>query len=505
MPPFPRFPGAEHALSPLDLSVIAVYFVLTLGIGMYVSRNQRTAGDYFLGARDLPAWAIMLAIVAAETSALTVISVPGVGARGNLTFLQLPLGYLIGRLAVAAWLLPGYFTGEQDTAYARLEHRFGVGTRRLVSVIFLMTRLLGDGVRIYASAIPLAVLTGWSIPLSILAMSVVTLFYTWHGGLKAVVWVDVVQLTVYVAGGVAALWIATGLAGGLPTVLSMAGKAGKLVLIDPTMNLTSTYTLLGGIVGGGMLSAASHGTDQLIVQRLLASRSLRDARTALIGSGVMVILQFGLFLMIGIAIWSAGLAPDTLPADQIFSRFVIAHLPTGLAGLVVAAILAAAMSTHSSAINALASSVTHDLYAGWTGRTDPEHLLRVGRTWTIIWGVLTTVMAILFNAVAGGGQRPVVDFALAIASITYGGMLGAFLLAGRRFRVDGIAVAIGIATAVTVMLVVFTSRWLALSPGLEWLAPLSRLAWPWYVPLGTAITVLMGLAVGAARRTGSAA
>ncbi len=479
--------------------------MLTLGVGMYVSRGQRTAGDYFLGARDLPAWAIMLAIVAAETSALTVISVPGVGARGNLTFLQLPLGYLIGRVAVALWLLPGYFTGKQDTAYARLEHRFGVNTRRLVSVIFLLTRLLGDGVRIYASAIPLAVLTGWSIPLSIIAMSVVTLFYTWHGGLKAVVWVDVIQLLVYVAGGVAALWIAVGLAGGLPAVMAMAGEAGKLTLIDPSFNFTSSYTLLGGIVGGAMLSAASHGTDQLIVQRLLASRSLRNARTALVGSGFVVILQFGLFLLIGIAIWSAGLAPDTLPADQIFSRFVITQLPHGLAGLVVAAILAAAMSTQSSAISALASSVTYDLYAGWTGRTDPVHLLRVGRTWTIVWGVVTTVMAVLFNAVAGGGQRPVVDFALAIASITYGGMLGAFLLAGRRFRVDGVAVAIGLGTAVATMLVVFTSRWLMLSPGLEGLAPLSRLAWPWYVPLGTTITILTGVTVGAVRRTGRTA
>lgn len=434
--------------------------------------------------------------MAAETSALTVISVPAVAARGDLTFLQLPLGYLIGRIAVAAWLLPGYFTGQQDTAYARLEHRFGIGTRRLTSVIFLVTRLLGDGVRIYASAIPLAVLTGWSIPSSILAMSIVTLFYTWHGGLKAVVWVDVVQLIVYVAGGIAALWIAVRLAGGAGTVFAMASDAGKLRLIDPTFDFTHSYTLLGGLVGGGMLSAASHGTDQLIVQRLLASRSLRDAKTALIGSGILVLLQFTLFLLIGTAIWAAGLAPESVPADQLFSRFVINHLPTGLAGLVVAAILAAAMSTHSSAINALASSVTHDLYAGWTGRTDPIHLLRVGRLWTIIWGVLTTVMAIVFNVVAGGGQRPVVDFALAIASITYGGLLGAFILSSRRFKVDGPAVAMAIGSAVTIMLLVFCSRWLALRPGLEWLTPASRLAWPWYVPLGTTITVTVGLLAG---------
>lgn len=441
----------------------------------------------------------MLAIVAAETSALTVISVPAVAARGNLTFLQLPIGYLVGRIAVALWLLPGYFAGEQDTAYARLEHRFGVGTRRLTSTIFLVTRLLGDGVRIYASAIPLAVLTNWSIPLSILVMSIITLFYTWHGGFKAVVWVDVVQLVVYVAGGLAALYIALGLAGGFDQVLAMAGEAGKLKLIEPKLDFTIPYTLLGGLIGGGMLSAASHGTDQLIVQRLLASRSLRAARGALVGSGIVVLLQFALFLLIGIAIWSAGLAPDDVPGDQLFPRFVVAHLPHGFAGLVVAAILAAAMSTHSSAINALASSVTHDLYAGWTGRTDPAHLLRVGRIWTMIWGILTTVMAILFNSVAGGGQRPVVDFALAIASITYGGLLGAFILSGRRFKVDGTAVAAAIGTAVAVMLVVFCSRWIMLRPGFEWLSGASRLAWPWYVPLGTGITVVVGVIVGSLR------
>lgn len=492
-------PGTAD-LSPLDLAVIAAYFGFTLGVGMWVSRNQRTAGDYFLGARDLPAWAIMLSIVATETSALTVISVPAIAARGDLTFLQLPLGYLIGRLAVAWWLLPGYFTGEQETAYVRLEHRFGGGTRRVASGIFLCTRLLGDGVRIYASAIPLALLTGWDIPLSILAMSAITLVYTWHGGLKAVVWVDVIQLGVYVAGGVAALWIAAELAGGTGAMFAAASAAGKLRILDPAISFTATYTLLGGLVGGAMLSAASHGTDQLIVQRLLASRSLRDAQRALIGSGVLVLFQFGLFLLIGTAIWSAGLAPATTPADQLFPRFVIEHLPAGLAGLLVAAILAAAMSTQASAINALASSVTHDLYASWTGVRDPVHLLRVGRAWTVIWGVFTTGAALAFHGIAGGGQTPVVVFALSIASITYGGLLGAYLLAMGPKRITGREVLPAIAVAVTMMLVVFFSKGLAVRTGNAGLAWVGQLAWPWYVPLGTLITVTTGLLFAAARR-----
>jgi len=461
-------------------------------VGLWVSRGQRTAGDYFLGARNLPAWAILLSIVATETSALTVISVPAVAARGDLTFLQLPLGYLLGRIGVALWLLPGYFRGEQDTAYARLEHRFGVTTRRSMSGLFLVTRLLGDAVRVYASAIPLAILTGWPVPASILAMSLITLAYTWHGGIKAVVWVDVIQLMVYLAGGVAALVIATELAGGLGPMLSAAGAAGKLKLIVPALDFTQTYTLAGGIIGGAMLSAASHGTDQLIVQRLLSSRNLRDARTALVGSGIVVIAQFALFLLIGTALWAAHLAPADVPADQLFSRFIVEHLPAGLAGLMVAAILAAAMSTQSSAMNALASSVTHDLYATWTGRTDPTHLLRVGRLWTMIWGVLITLAALVFHRVAGGGQTPVVVFALSIASITYGGLLGAYLLAWGPARIQGRHVLIAAGAATSTMLVIFFARGLGTHAGLEWLAPAGRLAWPWYVPLGTTITVGLG-------------
>ena len=472
--------------------VIALYLGTTLGVGALVSRNQRTAADYFLGARDLPGWAILLSIVATETSALTVISVPAVAARGDLTFLQLPLGYLIGRLAVAAWLLPGYFAGEQETAYARLESRFGPITRRFTSIIFMATRAMGDGVRIYASAIPLAVLAGWDVPLSILVMSAVTLLYTWHGGLKAVVWVDVVQLVIYLLGGVVALYLATGLAGGVDAMFASAEAAGRLKLIDLSLDLGRPYTLLGGLIGGAMLSAASHGTDQLIVQRLLASRNLRDARFALIGSGIVVLAQFALFLMIGVALAAAGRAPADLPADQIFSSFIVQEMPAGLAGLMLAAIMAAAMSTQASAINALASSVTHDLYASWTGRRDPLHLFRVGRVASLGWGVLVTGVALAFDATAGGGQTPVVVFALSIASITYGALLGAYLLAGGPRRIGGRDVITGIMIGLTCMLIVFFGKSLAAAGGPDWMATAGRLAWPWYVPLGTLVTTTTG-------------
>ena len=436
-----------------------------------------------------------MSIVATETSALTVISVPGIGARGDLTFLQLAFGFLVGRIGVALWLLPGYFRGDQETAYARLESRFGVGTRRLTSTVFLVTRFLGDAVRVFASAIPLALVAGWSIPTSIVVMGIVTMIYTWFGGFKAVVWTDVLQLSVYLAGGIGALFVAWSLAGGPEVALELAYKAGKLKVIEPAIDFTKTYTLLDGLVGGALLSAASHGTDHLIVQRLLATRSLRDARIALVGSGIMVIFQFTLFLLVGSAIWAAGLAPEGTLGDQLFPAFIVNHLPTGLAGLVVAGILAAAMGTHSSAINSLASSATHDLYASWTGRHDPVHLLRVGRLLSAVWATGLIGGALFFHYAAMGNDTPVVVLALSIASVTYGPLLGTYFLAGRWPRAQGRDVVGAVAVTVALMLVVVFAKRLAGYPGLDWLTPLGRLAWPWYVPLGTLIAVGTGVAL----------
>ena len=436
---------------------------------------------------------MLLSIVATETSALTVISVPGIGFKGDLTFLQLAFGYIVGRIGVAAWLLPGYFNGSQETAYARLEHRFGAPTRRAASGVFLITRFLGDAVRVYAGAIPLALLTGWSIPTAILVLGAVTLLYTWYGGIKAVVWTDVVQLGIYTLGGVLALVIATRMAGGVGVLFTAASAAGKLRVVVPTLDLTAPYTLIGGLLGGALLSAASHGTDHLIVQRLLATRSLKDAQRALIGSGVAVCALFALFLLTGVAIWASGALPADLAGDQMFPRFVLEHLPAGIAGLVIAGVLAASMGTHSSAISSLASSVTHDLYASTTGRNDPAHLLTVGRAFALAWGVLLMVAAIAFHLFTRGTTTPVVVLALSIASVTYGGLLGTYILAGRWPRAAGRDVIGGLGITMAVMLFVVFAKPLAANAGLTWLAPVGRLAWPWYVPLGTALALLSGI------------
>jgi len=469
---------------PLDIVVIFAYFVAVIVFGLLLAGRQRDASDYFLGHRGLPWWALMFSVVATETSALTVISVPGLASRGDLTFLQIAFGYLVGRIGVAALLLPGYFQGTQDTAYQRLEHRFGPAARRTASGVFLLTRALADCVRIFATAIPLAIITHWSLPLGIVAIGFVTLVYTWVGGLRAVVWVDVIQLGVYLLGGMATLIVATHLAGGV-NAFGRAWDAGKLKAFDFTFSFTRTYTFWGGVFGGALLSAASHGTDHLIVQRLLAARNLKDAQRALIGSGVFIIAQFALFLLVGTSLWLAGADQPGMRGDAIYPTFIVTQLPPGLSGLVVAGILAAAMSSHASAVNSLASASTHDFYAPLTGRQEPEQLLRVGRWLTLVWTVVLVSGAIAFR----DQNTPVVQLALSIASLTYGSLLGTYILGGVWPRARQVDVITAVVVSIVGMSPVVLGAVIPHFP-VHWLP---GLAWPWYVPLGTAVTVLVGM------------
>jgi len=455
-----------------------------IAAGLLLAGRQRDASDYFLGHRGLPWWALMFSIVATETSAVTVISVPGLAARGDLTFLQVAFGYLVGRIGVAALLLPGYFEGTQDTAYQRLERRFGRTARRTASGVFLLTRALADCVRVFATAIPLAIITRWNLAAGILAIGIVTLIYTWVGGLRAVVWVDVIQLGVYLLGGVATLIVATQLAGG-PGAFARAWDQGKLATLDFRASFTVLYTFWGGLVGGALLTGASHGTDHLIVQRLLAARGLRDAQRALIGSGMFIIVQFALFLLVGTSLWLAGADRAGMRSDAIYPTFVITQLPGGLAGLVVAGILAAAMSSHASAVNSLASASTLDFYAPLTGRQDPAHLLRIGRWFTLVWTAVLVAGAMAFR----NQNTPVVQLALSIASVTYGSLLGTYVLGGLWPRARQIDVMIAIVVSALCMMPIVLGAVVPHFP-LRWLP---GLAWPWYVPLGTAVTVAVGM------------
>ena len=483
----------------LDVAVLLAYLAATTLLGVWLGRNQKTARDYFVADKAIPWWAILFSVVATETSALTFISIPGVAYLGNLTFIQVALGYLVGRIVVSYTLLPRYYEGELVTAYSLLEKRFGSSTRRFASVTFMVTRAFGDSVRVFATAIPIALILGPQVPreyvgpVSILLLGVFTIIYTYHGGMRAVVWTDVIQTIVYLLGAIAAAWlIGRGVPGGWTEIIAGAGAQGKMRLFDLSLGLDKPYTLAAGLIGGAFLSMASHGADQLIVQRLLTAPSVRGARKALIGSGIAVIFQFLLFLMIGVGLYAYYQARKFASPDAIFPSFIVEVMPPGLTGLVVAAILAAAMSTVSGSLNSLSAATTHDIYIPLTGRkADEPAVLKAGKIFTLIWAVILIGGALLYHQEG----TPVVVVALSIASFTYGGLLGGFglaLLWPRAVQRDAITgMAVGI---IAMTFVVFAKQLTAAYPSLGGaLGPFAAVAWPWYVLIGTVITISAGI------------
>lgn len=472
----------------LDLGVLLVYLVGITVWGAWLGRGQSGGRDYFLGNRELPWVAVMLSVVATETSTLTFLSIPGVAYLGSLGFLQLTLGYLAGRIVVSTFLLPAYYRGELSTAYELLEGRFGRGTRRFASAVFMVTRLLADSVRLFATAIPLALVTGWDYPLSIAVIGLMTLVYTYFGGIKAVVWVDAVQMGLYLFGALVAmvaLHILT--PGGWPEILASAGQAGKMAVIDLSFDFAVPYTLWAGLLGGGFLTMASHGTDQLIVQRLLTCRDVESSKKALVGSGVVVMVQFAIFLFVGLGLWAyyGGRAFDR--GDEIFARFVVEVLPSGLTGLLIAGVFASAMSSLSSSINSLASATAYDFWAPLAGAEgDDARVLRAGKVFTLLWAALLIGGAVLFIPLSEGTTA--VELALALASMVYGGLLGAFILAVRSTRADQRSTILGMVLGIGTVVAI-------------WLFARSAVAWPWFVPIGTAVTVVVGWGLGRGRES----
>jgi solute:Na+ symporter, SSS family len=479
----------------LDLIVVGVYVLGVTAWGVWLGRGQTGARDYFLGGRELPWGAVLFSVVATETSTLTFLSIPGIAYATDLSFLQLTIGYVLGRTIVALVLLPAYYRGGLGTAYATLETRFGLPTRRFASGIFMFTRALADGVRLFATAIPLALITGWSYPASILVIGVLTLIYTYYGGIRSVVWVDAMQMVVYMGGAVGALVVLAGsFPGGLGELFTASAGAGKLEMFRFELDLSQPYTIWAGVLGGAFLSMASHGTDQLIVQRLLTCRDLRRSQWALIGSGPIVMMQFALFLVIGLGLWRFYADREFARADEIFATFIIEQLPPGVTGLVVAAIFAAAMSTLSSSLNSLASASTYDFYAPLRGGEERE-LFRVGRVFTLVWAAVLVGGALLFRS----RDTPVVELGLAIASFTYGGLLGGFFLAILNRRASQRDAVIAIGSGMLVMSSIVFARWYAtlfevvgLGGAAELLMRAGAIAWPWHVVLGTLITFSVG-------------
>jgi solute:Na+ symporter, SSS family len=476
-------------LNTLDLGIIAAYLAGVTVFGLRFRKHRKTLKDYFLADRQIPWWAIALSIVAAETSTLTVISVPGLAYDKDFRFLQLVFGYLIGRVIVSFLLIPHYFRGELFTAYQLIERRFGQKLHKLTAGMFLITRAAAEGVRVFAVALVVRVALGgllsglsdfqrdlWAIAV----VTVLTLVYTFEGGMAAVIWTDVLQLAIYVAGTLVAVFtILHAIPGGWPTVHAIAGGAGKFRVFDWSWSLTDTYTFWSGIIGGAFLTTASHGTDQLIVQRLLSARSERQSKIALLASGVIVLLQFTLFLLIGamLFVYYRFFPPAAHfgRTDLIFPTFIVSELPHGISGLLISAILAAAMCNLSAALNSLSSTAIVDFYGRFRPHSTEARRVQLSRVATVFWAVSLFALALLARR---GGK--VIEAGLSIASVAYGSLLGVFLLGSLTKTVSERGAIVGMIAGFAVNLYL-------------WLC--TGVSFTWYVVLGSIVTVFVGWTV----------
>jgi SSS family transporter len=473
-------------MRPIDLAVVALYLVGITWFGARFRRSQRTLRDYFLGGRSTPWWAIAFSIVSAETSTLTVIGTPALSFRGNFGFLQVVLGYLLARFVISTLFLPHYFRGELFTAYELMQRRFGQRLRRLTAGLFLLLRALAEGVRVFAISIVISIILSLAPEWAIVVILALTLFYTFEGGMTAVIWTDVIQMALYISGAILSLATILGqLPGGWAQVTALAIPAGKFQVFDfgfaPTLAwFSEPYTFWAGVLGGCFLTTASHGTEQLMVQRLLAARNLRDSRKALFASWFVVCGLFTLFLTIGVILWALYQSNHmSVPAkvDAVYPRFIWDHLPVGIAGLVIAAILAAAMSNLSAALNSLSSTTVMDFYRPIRPRQSEGHYLSVARFATLGWGAVLLAVGIIAQRVDS-----VLEAGLGIASILYGGLLGVFLLGVLTGNVRESAAMAGMAAGVIGNLVIRFA---------------TPIAFTWYVPIGTSITMLVAFAAAA--------
>ncbi len=482
-----------------DIAIVLVYMIASAAVGAWIGRNQKNTDDYFLGGRRIPWYAVMFSIVATETSVLTFISIPAVSYLGNMTFIQIVFGYVIGRVLVAWILIPAYYKGSMSTAYHYLGERFGQKMRHTASITFMITRILADGVRLFATAIPLAIIIKSSglfsslsdsqfYALSILAVGFLTMVYTYVGGIRSVIWMDMVQLFIYMGGAILAGFIILNrLPDGFASVTAAAAVDDKLQWFYIGFDLTLTefmkkpYTFFTAAVAGAIFSLASHGTDQLIVQRVLTCKDQVSSQKAMIGSGLAVFIQLLIFLVLGVTLFAFYQGADVealgvTRADGIFPKFIVEEMPSGISGLIVAALFAAAMSTLSSSLSSLASASILDVYIPLFGKEKTEaQLLKYSRVSTLVWGVILVGTALVFIGLKG----TVVEVALGIASYTYGGLLGVFLLGRLYPKARERDAILGFIAALIVMTLVIQTV---------------QIAWPLYTVVGSATTLLVGVA-----------
>ena len=472
----------------LDWGVIVVYLLAITWFGARFQKSQRSLKDYFLGGHAAPWWAIALSIVSAETSTLTVIGTPVLAFNGNFQFLQLILGYLLARIVISVLFLPQYFRGEMFTAYELMRRRFGERIRKLTAGTFLVLRALAEGVRVFAVSIVISTILGTGEVVSIFAIVCLTLFYTFEGGMTAVIWTDVVQMFLYVAGAVLSFFVILHqIPGGWAHVQQVADAGHKFQMFDFRFSWTPeffsrSYSFWAGLIGGCFLTTASHGTEQLLVQRLLAAKSEGQSRAALFSSWIVIFFQFGLFLFIGLLLfvhYSDQHLAAPKPAEALYPSFVWNNLPAGVAGLVIAAILAAGMSNLSAALNALASTTVMDFYKPLVASRPEAHYLAMARRATVVWAALLFLIGLVARH-----WGSVLEAGLTIASILYGSLLGVFLLGLLTKSVQENSAMVAMAAGLLLMLAI--KQW-------------THIAFTWYVLIGTTATFLTGCVVSLMR------
>src|SRR5712672_2407705 len=463
-------------IHPVDLAIVVGYLLGVTALGLWFRRGQRDVRDYFLGGQSAPWWALALLSVATETSTLTIIGTPAISYSTNLTFIQLVFGYLVGRVLIVLLFLPGYFRGEMFTAYALIEKRFGTRMRAVAASTFLVTRAVAEGVRISAIALVISVVLGTSEKLAVIIVITLTVIYTFEGGMKAVIWTDVAQLLLYLFGSAVTFFVLLHrIPGGWNEVTQVAAAAGhKLQIFDFSWSWATKYTFWSGLIGGAFLTMASHGTDQTIVQRLLAARGERDGRRALLASGVIVAVQFTVFLLVGVLLFVFAQHAPLLAAgertDRVLPTFLVREMPVGLAGLLLASVIAVAMSNASGSLNSLAASSVLDFSRLWGKSLDSKSFLKLSRGMTLAWGLV--LMA--FGLMKWG---PLLEAGLTVISLPFGSLLGLFLLGTLDRSANARGALIGMFAGLATILCVFQ---------------FTNVAFTWYFMIGASVTFAIG-------------
>lgn len=449
----------------IDFIIIIIFLLGSALFGIWQGRRNRTSSDYFTANKSLPWITAMFSIVATETSVLTFISIPGLAYRGDWQFLQLAIGYIIGRILVSTILLPLYFYSGVTSIYEVLGKRFGLKVQKMASGIFMITRVLADGIRFLAVAVIVQIISGWSLSLSIIIIGIVTFIYSYSGGIKSIVWIDSFQFVLYLSGGlISIIYIITNMDLSISNMIGELAVIEKFKIFNLSWNLfENPFALVSALIGGAFLSFASHGADYMMVQRVLGTKNLSSARKAMVGSGIFVFIQLCVFLFVGSLIFLF-FSGTPLENDREFPTFIAQYLPVGLKGLLLAGVLSSGMSTLSSSINSLASTTIND----WVKKTKS---LKLSRMFSLIWAIILIGIALVFDE----GDQAIVIVGLQIASFTYGGLLGLFIVSkfDRNFSPNSIS--IGLTASILVVLI------------LKYLG----LAWTWYIVTATVVNILI--------------